>query len=293
MFISKDDVWFLGLKGAFSTPTWKALFSSMVLVSIYYSALYWLRHYYVDFAFHIPGFAIYMLGYIIALLFYFRLNNSYYRWNDGYKAITYLRANMDTFTMKVNVYLAGHPEDQRFLGTMMKNFARSMRDIVRDFQDPKNMIEAEQGQFHKFNNVYHLPSRVNTLIEERLNRLYKDGKLTRVQFLDLNRCISRNSEHLSGAEALKGTPPPKPYVIHIRGFLISYMLMIPFGFTEEYSVWMLLFLIAFFFFYSGLEIVSEEVEDPFGFDPNDLPVEALTEDIENRIDANLKLNTQP
>src|SRR5689334_22690982 len=130
MIISKDDFWFVGLRGAFSSPTWKALFSSLVLVSIYYSLLYWLRHYYVDFVFHIPGYAIYMLGYIIALLFYFRLNNSYYRWNDGYKSITYLRANMDTFTMKVNTYLAGNSTDQRYLATMMKNFARSMRDIV-------------------------------------------------------------------------------------------------------------------------------------------------------------------
>ena len=282
----------MGLKGSWRAPTWKALFSSLIIVGFYYALLYWLRHYYVDFAFHIPGFAVYMLGYIIALLFYFRLNNSYYRWNDGYKSIAYLRANMDTFTMKTNAYLLGFPEDQKYLGNMMKNFARSMRDIVRDFQDPHKMIEAEKGLSDKIKNLYHLPSRINALLEERLNKLYIDGKLNRMQFLDMNRCISKNSEQLSAAEALKGTPPPKPYIIHIRGFLISYMLMIPFGFTEEYSVWMLLFLIAFFFFYSGLEIVSEEVEDPFGFDPDDLPVEPLTADIENRIDDNLKFKTQ-
>lgn len=291
MFISKNDFWFSGLKGAWSTPTWKALLSSVALVSGYYLLLYWLRHYYVDFTFHIPGFAVYMLGYIIALLFYFRLNNSYYRWNDGYKAITYLRANMDTFTMKINTYLAGHEEDQRYLANMMKNFARSMRDIVRNFQDPKNMIEAEKGMMAKLTNIYHLPSRINTILQERLNKLYMEGKLTKVQFLDLNRCVSKNSEYLSSAEALKSTPPPKPYVIHIRGFLISYMLMIPFGFTEEYSVWMTLFLITFFYFYSGLEIISEEVEDPFGLDPNDLPIEPLTQDIEARINNTLKLNS--
>lgn len=291
MIIRKDDFWFLGLRGSWRAPTWKALFSSMVLVSGYYALLYWLRHFYVDFEFHIPGFAVYMLGYVIALLFYFRLNNSYYRWNDGYKSLAYLRANMDAFTMKANAYLANHPADQQYLAIMMKNFARSMRDIVRNFQDPKNMIEAEHGFMAKITNLYHLPSRINSLLEERLNKLYMEGKLTRVQFLDLNRCIAKNSEQLSAAEALKGTPPPKPYIIHIRGFLISYMLMIPFGFTEEYSIWMLLFLITFFFFYSGLEIVSEEVEDPFGFDPDDLPVEPLTTDIENRIDDNIKIKS--
>ena len=42
------------------------------------------------------------------------------------------------------------------------------------------------------------------------------------------------------------------------------------------------------FFYSGLEIVSEEVEDPFGFDPDDLPVEPLTADIEKSYWRQLK-----
>ena len=288
MLFSEDNFWFAGLKGSFKTPTWKALFSSLIIVFTYYAFLYFLVTRYVDFDFHIPGFVVYTLGYVIALLFYFRLNNSYYRWNDGYKAISYLRANSDSFSMKVSAYLKDHPHEIQFLISMMKNYARAMRDIVRDFQNAKDMIEAEKGMMHKFENVYHLPSRVNTLMEERINQLYKENKITRVQFLDLNRCIIKNSEHLSGAEALKGTPPPKAYIIHIRGFIISYMLMIPFGFIQEFEAWMLLFLLVFFYFYAGLEIISDEVEDPFGFDPNDLPVEPLTVDIENRIESIVK-----
>jgi len=288
MFLSKDNFWFAGLKGAFRTPTWRALLSSLVIVFVYYAFLYFLVTQYVDFDFQIPGFVVYMLGYVIAILFYFRLNNSYYRWNDGYKSLTYLRANTDTFSIKIRTYLKDYPEEIQFLASMMKNYARAMRDIVRDFQDAKGMIEPENGMMKKFESAYHLPSRVNTLLEERINRLYKDNKLTRVQFWDINRCIIRNSEHLSSAEALKGTPPPKTYVMHIRGFIISYMLMIPFGFIHEFEAWMLLFLLVFFYFYAGLEIVSDEVEDPFGFDADDLPVEPITIDLENRIESIIK-----
>jgi putative membrane protein len=290
MFFSEENFWFAGLKGAFRTPTWRALGSSLVIVFFYYAFLYFLVNYYVDFEFHIPGFVVYMLGYVIAILFYFRLNNSYYRWNDGYKSLAYLRANSDSFTMKVCSYLKEYPPEIYYLTSMMKNFARAMRDIVRDFQDAKNMIEPELGMMNKFDKVYHLPSRVNSMLEERINKLYKSGKITRVQFLDLTRCVNKNSEHLSSAEALKGTPPPKTYVMHIRGFIISYMFMIPFGFTEDFAAWMLLFLLVFFYFYAGLEIVSDEVEDPFGFDPDDLPVEPLTLDLENRVDSIIQTN---
>ncbi len=288
MIFTRDNFWFMGLKGAFSTSTWRSLFSSLVIVFIYYGFLYFLVTQHVDFDFEIPGFVVYMLGYVIAILFYFRLNNSYYRWNDGYKSITYLRANADTFSMKIRTYLKDHPTEIQFLATMMMNYARGMRDIVRNFQDAKSMMEPERGMMKKFENVYHLPSRINALMEERINELYKLGKITRMQFWDLNRCIVKNSEHLSSAEALKGTPPPKTYVMHIRGFIISYMFMIPFGFIHDFAVWMLLFLLVFFYFYAGLEIISDEIEDPFGFDANDLPVEPLTIDLENRIESIIK-----
>ena len=288
MFLTKDNFWFAGLKGAFRAPTWRALASSLVIVFCYYTFLYILSERYVNFNVHMPGFVVYMLGYFIALLFYFRLNNSYYRWNDGYKSLAYMRANADTFSMKIRTYLKDTPEEIAYLSSMMKNYARSMRDIVRNFQDPKGMIEAEIGVIKKIENAYHLPSRVNSLLEERINQLYKNGTLSRVQFWDLNRCVTKNSEHLSSAEALKGTPPPKTYVMHIRGFLIAYMLLIPFGFIEEFQAWMILFLLVFFYFYAGLEIVSEVVEDPFGFDADDLPVEPLTIDLENRVDGIIK-----
>ena len=289
---SKDNFWFGFLKGAFKTPTWRALLSSLFFVSIYYTFLYVLASRFVNFEFHIPGFVVYSLGYVIAILFYFRLNSSYYRWYDGNKTLAYLKANADSFSMKASAYLNEKPNESRFLNSMMKNFCRGVRDIVRNFQDASAMIEAEQGLIKKLENVYHLPNQVNSMIESRINLLYKDGTITKMQFLDLNRNIIKNSELLSSAETLKTTPPPKTYIIHIRGFLLSYMFMIPFGFIHEFGAWMLLFLIVFFYFYTGLEIISEEIEDPFGFDMNDLPVEPMTMDIENRIDQNSKTNSR-
>lgn len=292
MIFTEDNFWFAGLKGAFRAPTWRALASSLLIVFCYYTFLYILEDRYVNFNVHMPGFVIYMLGYFIALLFYFRLNNSYYRWNDGYKSLAYLRANADTFSMKIRTFLKDHPEEIAYLSAMMKNYARSMRDIVRDFQDAKVLIEAEPGVIKKMDNAYHLPSRVNTLLEERINKLYKTGILSKVQFWDLNRCIVKNSEHLSSAEALKGTPPPKTYIMHIRGFLISYMLLIPFGFIHEFQIWTIFFLLVFFYFYAGLEIVSDVVEDPFGFDADDLPVEPITIDLEHRVDSIIQTQYQ-
>jgi ion channel-forming bestrophin family protein len=282
MILSKDDFWFSFLKVARRTQTIRLMTLSVVLISIYYAVLYVTHEYFFDFDFKIPDFIIYSLGYVIAILFYFRLGNSYYRWFDGLKSLASLRSNSDSFSIKVSTYLKDHRPEVKFLVILMKDYYRSVRDIVRGFQNPKAMIEPEIGFVRHFVGNYHLPSKINSLLEERLNTLYKEGKLTKPQFWDINRCIVKNSEHLSACEALKGTPPPPTYIMHIRGFILLYALMIPFGFIHEFQAWMLLFLVVFFYFYAGLEIVSDQIEDPFGLDKDDLPIEEMTLDTERR-----------
>lgn len=281
----KDTIWFFDLRHAFRTPTWKALALSMVLISAYYLALYYLVNHFINFEFEIPGFVIYSLGYVIAILFYFRLNNSYYRWSDGNKAMAQLRALNESFVMKAKTYLAGDEDEVKFLAIMVKNHYRALRDLVRGFQNPKNLIEPKPGYSSKMEGSQHLATRLTSLLVQRINALYRDGKLTRVQFLDLSRIIHKNTEIVSTCEALQDSPPPKTYIFHIRGFILAYAAMIPFGFMGHLEAWVLLFLVVFFYFYAGLEMVSDEMEDPFGFDENDIPVAQLTDLVEKRIDA--------
>jgi len=272
---------FIGL--AHRSPVIARLGLSVLLVLGYYVLIHFIQANFTNLDFVVPGFMVYVFGYVIALLFYFRLGNSYYRWYDGLKAITYLRANAESFSMKVQSCLKNEPEQQKYLHAMMINFYRSVRDKVRGIQDPGRLIPQGDLPRNELEALDDLPGGLNALIENRINRLYKDGKISRVEFLDISRNIIKNSEHQAVCESLKDTPPPKTYIIHLRGFVLFYAGIIPFGFIHELGVWMMLFLAVFFYFYAGMEIISEEVEDPFGFDQNDLPVNELTKIAEKRI----------
>ncbi|MFM7329599.1 MAG: bestrophin family ion channel [Bacteroidota bacterium] len=286
--IPEGSTYFTFMRVAHKAPALPILGLSIILVAGYYVALHYLQAEVMELDFKVPGFIVYVLGYVIALLFYFRLGNSYYRWYDGMKGMYYLRSNAESFTMKVRTYLAGYPDEVRYLSTMAVNYYRAMRDQVRHVSDPKHMLPASPGLSTMLEDSYHLPSRVNALIAERLAELYRKGDLTRAQHLDLDRNINRNTEWLSACEVLKDTPPPPVYVFHLRGFILFYALIIPFGFIHELGIWMMLFLSVFFYFYAGMEIISEEVEDPFGFDPNDLPVTDMTRGTEKRLSSILK-----
>ncbi len=167
---------------------------------------------------------------------------------------------------------------------MIGNHYKALRDLVRDIRITKDLIEPEAGYKQRMSKSYVLPNRINELIQERLSELHKNGKLTRVQFWDINKIVTKNTELVAACQAIHNTPPPKSYVVHIRSFLLFYMLMIPFGFMGHYEIWMIFFLSIFFYFYTGLEIISEEIQDPFGFDVNDLPVAGITRDTLKRIE---------
>ncbi|MFZ9982410.1 MAG: bestrophin family ion channel [Cyclobacteriaceae bacterium] len=273
---------------AHRSPVIARLALSILLILGYYVLIHYIQNNITNLDFVVPGFMVYVFGYVIALLFYFRLGNSYYRWYDGLKALTYLRANAESFSMKVHGSLKGNTEQEKYLLAMMINFYRSVRDKVRGIQDSGRLIPQGNLPLGELTALDDMPSGLNAMIEQRINSLYTEGKISWVEFLDLSRNVTRNSEHLAVCEALQNTPPPKTYIIHLRGFVLFYAGIIPFGFIHELGVWMMLFLSVFFYFYTGMEIISEEVEDPFGFDQNDLPVNDLTKLAEKRITQIIK-----
>jgi len=288
MRIPQGWFYFSFLKLAHRSPVIARLALSIVLILGYYVLIHFIQANITNLDFVVPGFMVYVFGYVIAMLFYFRLGNSYYRWYDGLKSMTYLRANAESFSMKVRSTLRGDTEQEKYLLAMMINFYRSVRDKVRGIQDPERLIPQGNLPKDELKTLDDMASGINSLIEERINRLYKEGKISRMEFLDLSRNITKNSEYLAICESLKDTPPPKTYIIHLRGFVLFYAGIIPFGFIHELGVWMMLFLAVFFYFYTGMEIISEEVEDPFGFDQNDLPVNELTKMAEKRITQIIK-----
>jgi len=83
-----------------------------------------------------------------------------------------------------------------------------------------------------------------------------------------------------GCERIKSTPIPFSYTALIHKIVALYCYGLPFGIVNE-TEWftpVVVTIIAYAFF--GLDAVGDEIEDPFGKDPNDLPLTTLSTMIE-------------
>ena len=66
----------------------------------------------------------------------------------------------------------------------------------------------------------------------------------------------------------------------MKKFAFLYLITLPYAFMGEFGYWTILLILFITYILLGIELIAEEIEDPFGQDVNDLPIDFLAEKIE-------------
>ena len=82
---------------------------------------------------------------------------------------------------------------------------------------------------------------------------------------------------MGGCERIHKTPLPFAYVVHLRRALVIYCFSLPFALVDLFDwKWAVILDTMFMsYVYFGIEEIGVEIEDPFGVDENDLPLEEI------------------
>jgi putative membrane protein len=110
---------------------------------------------------------------------------------------------------------------------------------------------------------------------ERAAALYKAGALDIMAYRILDERLSEIAAAQAGCERIMGTPLPFAYTLLLQRTAYIFCLLLPFGLasTAGWATPLFTALIAYTFF--GLDALSEELEDPFGTEANDLALDGL------------------
>jgi len=117
-----------------------------------------------------------------------------------------------------------------------------------------------------------------------VQRLYRDGAITGDQLIVLNTELVQYLDICGACERIKNTPIPYSYSSFIKKFIVIYVFTLPFGFA--FTLGYLATPVVMFIFYvlASLELIAEDIEDPFGTDSNDLPMDRLAENIKKNVE---------
>jgi predicted membrane chloride channel (bestrophin family) len=122
---------------------------------------------------------------------------------------------------------------------------------------------------------------------------YRSKNITHMEFLALNEDLKGLINGFNGVDKVHNVPVPFPYAQMILLFLCIYVFAAPFLFVAHFG-WAcilpsLVLTLAFF----GINEVALEIEDPFGEDENDLPLDPMGDALKADCEMNLEIAAVP
>ena len=216
-----------------------------------------------------------LIGFVISLLLVFRTNTAYDRWWEGRRKWGELVNDTRNFSVKINAMVSNTDEKKEF-ARLIHLFVFSMKEHLRKgvLIDELPFTENEKQQL---NSSKHIPTTVVGWIYAKIHILVKEGKLYKEDLIVLDKNLNGFLEACGACERIKNTPIPFSYSLFIKKFIFIYVLTLPLAFVSVFGY--LSALIATFVFYVlvSMEVLAEEIEDPFGDDDNDLPTDQLSQ----------------
>ncbi|MCL9805271.1 hypothetical protein NAT51_07050 [Flavobacterium amniphilum] len=276
--------WFTFIFKFHKADTFRALMPLIISIGIYCGIVAFLEIEYFQLAetSHVKNITIMhsLLGFVISLLLVFRTNTAYDRWWEGRKQWGALVNNSRNFAVKLSAIL-DDKDDKLFFRKTIPYYAYVLNLHLKN-------EKISQELFEEFNiNVEHKkhkPNQVAKLLFKKLNELKKNGKITNEQLLILNPEISSLLDICGACERIKNTPIPFSYSVFLKKFIFFYVMTLPFGYVFSLGYYTIPVVIFIFYVLASLELIAEEIEDPFGDDENDLPTERIAENIKKNIE---------
>lgn len=268
------------------TDTLKILFPTILLVGIYCYGVYYLEVEYLHLnsksSISNIGMIHSLLGFVLSLLLVFRTNTAYDRWWEGRKLWGKLVNDSRNFVIKINSIL---PENDVKNRTQIAKYLRFFPYFLASHlskESTRLVLDEDFSDLQK-ELQHHPPAELVFLLTKKLYQLKKENKISDTEMLFLDTQLSGLLDVCGGCERIKNTPIPYSYSSFIKKFIIFYVMALPVANVVNLGGFMIPITMFVYYVLMSLELIAEEIEDPFNNDENDIPMEAISQNIERSI----------
>jgi ion channel-forming bestrophin family protein len=225
-----------------------------------------------------------LLGIVLGLFLVFRINSAYDRWYEGRKIWGAMVNSTRNFALKLNAMLpADDVANRSWFAKMIPNFAYASKEHLRKGVQLSELEQPDNHFLLLMKEKQHKPNAIAGMMYKRVNELYKKNVLTGDQFFVLDKELKDFIDIIGACERIKNTPIPYSYSMYIKKFVFIYIITLPFGFVTTFGYVTIPTVLLISFVLLSVELISEEIEEPFGRDVNDLPTDELAEKIRENI----------
>ena len=228
--------------------------------------------------FKLPPIAHTLLGVALGLLLVFRTNASYDRYWEGRRLFGLFVNRARDLSRQAAAYLEGDgaEAERREIARLVTMTYALLRQNLRRERDLGQLgMELSDEERRALEPITVRPSVPVVWLTHVLARCQRGGRLSpeRLHLMDAN--VTQLVDVWGGTERILKTPIPFAYAQHIKAFLTLFCFTAPFAMVEQMHWYTPVASAVLAFGMFGIEEIGVEIEDPFGHDPNDLPLDAI------------------
>jgi putative membrane protein len=272
--------WAMLFTGQYSRYIFKQLSSAILYVAGYTAILAFIAHYF-DISYEGTTAVHSIMGIVIGFFLVFRSNGAYDRWWEGRKTWGALVNNSRNLAMKFAVMVPADHKHRLLITDCISAFPRTLKEHLR-----AGVAEDEVAALRKsleLDPIGHIPNAIAKKLVWIANELKKEGTIDAEQYRVLDEQIMALTDITGVCERIKNTPIPYSYSIFMKKFIFLFITTLPFAFLPTYGYWTIAIVTLLLYVLMSIELLAEEIEDPFGSDINDLPTNELSVKIEQNV----------
>jgi putative membrane protein len=227
-----------------------------------------------------------LFGIALAIFLGFKNSTSYDRFWEARKlwgALVFTARSLTRQAQSLSYYEKNSKEIIRFADLIIA-FSYTFKHQLR-FTDPYQDIEKRLGSAlaEQLKPIIYKPVMLLNEMGAWLKKAREEGKLDAVSAANIDINLNELSHILTGCERIANTPIPYTYKVLLHRTVYIYCFLLPFGFVDSLG-WMMPLIVTFIAYtFVALEAVADELEDPFGLEPNDLALNSMCHVIEDSL----------
>ena len=226
---------------------------------------------------------------VLGLLLVFRTNTAYDRFWEGRKLWGSLINNVRNLSRLIWVAVQEKNHEDRLAKQqalrLLEAFAIAMKLHLRGEKVNQELVPLMSPDFYEtLQHINHPPLEIAFWISDYLQQQSNRDRINPYQLNAMFQLLDDMVDTLGACERILKNPIPAAYAIHLKQLVFLYCLTLPFELVDQ-LVWFtapLVGLVSFAIF--GIEAIGVEIENPFGYDANDLPLDQICQTIQRNLE---------
>lgn len=222
-----------------------------------------------------------LIGLALAIFLGFRNSASYDRWWEARKlwGELLIRTRSLTRLWLNHVRATGDGETEMQIGRLIA-FAYALKHALRGAGEERAAAFLPEDDLAAPAHAVNPPDHILRRFSATLAQAAADGRVAPMMAAEMEEQLTALAAIQAGCERIRSTPLPFPYTLMLHRTAYLYCLMLPFGLVDSigFTTPLVVGLISYTFF--GLDALGDEIEEPFGVLPNDLPLDTLCRRVE-------------